>query len=60
MDKHTVADIDAHVAYVAGTGVEAENVAGLQLVHMYAVSGLVIGNAVESVAKLTIDIVDKA
>ena len=62
MDKLVIANVDAHVADVIAAGVEAENIAGLQLVrlHMDAVAGLVTGHPVQGVAKLLIHIVHKA
>ena len=60
MDKHTVADIDANVAYIVAAGVEAENITGLQLINMDAVEGLIGRNAVKGIAVLAVHIVDKA
>lgn len=59
MDELIVADVHTNMAYVAAAGVEAEQVAGLQVrgINMYTVSGLVTGYSVESVAELAVNIV---
>ena len=49
MDEAVVAQVDAHMAYVVAAGVEAEQIAGLQLrgIHMLPVAGLIGGHPVE-------------
>ena len=59
MDELVIAYVDADMADVAAAGIEAEDIAGLQVGYGDTVIGLVAGNTVERVAELAVHIVDK-
>ena len=52
MDEFIIANVDADMADVAAAGIEAEDIAGLQVGYGDTVIGLVAGNTVERVAEL--------
>ena len=62
MNELPVSDVNTGVADIVTGGIEAEDIAGLQiiLIHMDAFERLIAGNALDSVAKVPVDIVDKS
>ena len=61
MDIFAVADVYPDMAYVVSAVVEAYDVAGLHSVcfDVFSVPGLGLGRSVESIAELTVGVVDK-